>query len=368
MEGLGLTALFGRSYEGRRVLVTGHTGFKGSWLVLWLRSLGAEVGGLALPPDTDPAHWDLLRLPLDFEARVDLRDSEAVRRAVGTFRPEVVFHLGAQALVRRGYRAPTETFATNVLGLVHVLEAVRACDSVRAVVNATTDKVYEPHASERRYCESDPLGGHDPYSASKACAELVSACYRRSYFAKEDHPESQVRLATARAGNVVGGGDWAEDRLVPDLIRSALRGESLRLRNPRATRPWQHVLEPLSGYLRIGQLLLAGRLDGDTWNLGPTEHETLAVGDVVALLHRHWPALKVEHDVHEHPPEAPWLALDSGKAMHELGWHSVWGAGVALQRTSDWYRAFFDDRAVRSGADLASYVDAAREQGLQWTA
>lgn len=368
MEALGLNRLFGGTYTGRRVLVTGHTGFKGSWLALWLQELGAEVCGIALAPDTDPAHWDLLGLKLAQDVRVDLRDSAGVHTEIAGFQPEIVFHLAAQPLVRRGYRDPTTTFETNVNGLVHVLEAVRRCPSVRAVVNATTDKVYEPNTMRIGYQEDDRLGGHDPYSTSKACAELVSACYRRSYFNQDDGRGYAIQLATARAGNVIGGGDWGEDRLVPDLVRAANGGRPLRLRNPLATRPWQHVLEPLSGYLRIGQMLLAGVVSAETWNLGPSADATLAVGDVVARLHRAWPHLQVESDPGPHPHEAETLTLDCSKAACELGWRPVWDADITLQRTADWYRAYAETGSVRSLDDLATYTANAHDAALAWAA
>ena len=362
MEALDLSRQFGGSYAGRRVLVTGHTGFKGSWLVAWLDRLGAEVGGLALDPDTSPAHWDLLGMGLRRDARIDLRDAAAVDAAVRDFQPEIVFHLAAQPLVRRGYRDPVATFDTNVGGLVHLFEAVRRCDAVRAVVNATTDKVYASVAEPRAHAESDPLGGHDPYSTSKACAELVSACYRSSYFA----PAGRVRLATARAGNVIGGGDWSEDRLVPDAVRAVEAGTALRLRNPRATRPWQHVLEPLSGYLRLGQLLLEGRLQGDAWNFGPASDATLAVGDVAARLQLAWPQLRIERDDGEHPHEAPLLSLDSSRAVRELGWRPLWDAATAIERTARWYQARAATGEVRTREDIDAYTAVAKHAGLEW--
>ena len=362
MEALDLSHQFAGCYAGRRVLVTGHTGFKGSWLAAWLDALGARVAGLALDPDTTPSHWQLLDLRLEHDARVDLRDAQGVRAVFDAFAPEVVFHLAAQPLVRRGYREPTLTFDTNVIGLVNVLEAVRACPPMRAVVNATTDKVYAPAAQPRAYVESDPLGGHDPYSTSKACAELVSDCYRSSYFQGDDG----VRLATARAGNVVGGGDWSEDRLVPDVVRAVQSGQPVHLRNPDATRPWQHVLEPLSGYLRIGQRLLDGTLAGGAWNLGPSADASLAVGEVVARLQRAWPQLQVRHDRGEHPHEAPLLALDSARAMGALGWRPVWDASTTLARTADWYRAFAAGGGVRTRDDLAAFAGDARRAGLAW--
>ena len=366
MEAVGLSALFGGAYSGRRVLVTGHTGFKGSWLALWLHSLGAEVAGLALDPEHSPSHWQQLGLPVAMDARRDLRDADAVADALAQFQPEVVFHLAAQALVRRSYREPAATFAANVGGLVNLFEAVRGCASVRAVVNATTDKVYESHAAPGGYRESDPLGGHDPYSASKACAEIVSASYRLSYFAHGDATGRRVALATARAGNVVGGGDWAEDRLVPDLVRAATSGARLVLRNPRATRPWQHVLEPLSGYLLLGQKLLAGEPVDQAWNFGPSANATLEVGEVVRRLQAQWPGFEVGHDEGPHPHEAALLALDCSKSERQLGWRPVWDADTTLQRTVDWYRAMDRSGELRSADDLAAYVADARRAGLAW--
>lgn len=356
-------ALFGGSYRGRRVLVTGHTGFKGSWLALWLRELGAVVTGLALPPDTDPSHAQLLALGAD-EALVDLRDAAAVHAAVQSFAPEVIFHLAAQPLVRRSYREPTVTFDTNVMGLVHLLEAVRAAPSVRVVVNATTDKCYENRHTTRGYREGDALGGHDPYSASKACAEIVSASYRASFLAS-----GNVLLATARAGNVIGGGDWSQDRLVPDLVRAALADRAADIRHPASVRPWQHVLEPLSGYLLLGQRLLAGEDLAEAWNFGPDEAGHLSVGEVVSGFAAHWPALRHQlggADTSQH--EAELLHLDCSKAHERLGWRPVWNARTTLARTAGWYRAWHEHGELHSRSDLAAYLEDARRLGLGWAA
>lgn len=366
MDALGLSGLFGGAYVGRRVLVTGHTGFKGSWLALWLRDLGADVFGLALPADTEPSHWRSLGLKLSGEALIDLTDHEAVNAALAEFRPELVFHLAAQSLVRRGYRDPARTYAVNVGGLVNLLDSARICPSLRVIVNVTTDKVYEPPGPLTGYIERHPLGGHDPYSASKACAELVSASYRSSYFSSAGTGSHGVRLATARAGNVIGGGDWAEDRLVPDLVRAIASGNTLRLRNPEAIRPWQHVLEPLSGYLELGRRLLDSGSYQGAWNLGPSPGDVLSVHDLVQGLARFWPDLRVDMDPGPHPHEAPELLLDSSKAQTGLNWRPVWDSTEALARTAAWYRKHLEGGQPSSTDDIVAYVAGARLRGLAW--
>lgn len=354
--------MFGDAYRGRRVLVTGHTGFKGSWLVAWLQSLGAHVRGFSLDPETSPSHWELLALDGIDDIRGDLRDAHAIEAAVADGRPEIVFHLAAQPLVRRSYRDPVETFASNVTGLVNLFEAIRRAPGTIALVNATTDKVYAEHTSGRPYRESDPLGGHDPYSTSKACAELVTECYRKSFFL--DGP----RIATARAGNVVGGGDWAEDRLVPDMVRALSAGTPVALRNPAAVRPWQHVLEPLSGYLRLGQALLEGPMEQHAWNFGPGAGADLPVSRVVASLQALWPSLTVTSAPGPHPHEAHVLRLDGQLAADRLGWTPVWGAEVTLQRTAAWYDAWRSEGELRTQDDLAAFVGDARSRGDAWAA
>jgi CDP-glucose 4,6-dehydratase len=363
LESLALNDLFGHVYNGRRVLVTGHTGFKGSWLCLWLTALGAHVTGLALAPDTEPAHWKLLGLDNAHDQQIDLRDAVAVRQTLELAQPEIIFHLAAQSLVRRSYREPFTTFDTNVLGLVNLLEAVRVTPSVRALINATTDKVYMEQVTVTGYREDHPLGGHDPYSTSKACAELVTECYRKSFFG-----ESGPGVATARAGNVIGGGDWSHDRLVPDLVRAATTSSTLQIRHPDAVRPWQHVLEPLSGYLRLGQRLLAGETVEGSWNFGPSADATLPVQKLVALMQSHWPQLRSEHQPGPHPHEAATLKLDSSKAAKQLGWHPVWNAQTTLQSTIRWYRDYYEHGRIRSRENLQAYVDDARMAGLDWTA
>lgn len=363
---MDLSPLFGGVYAGRRVLVTGHTGFKGSWLAAWLVRMGARVTGVALDPDTVPSHWAALSLVGVDDRRIDLRDADALDAALAQTRPEIVFHLAAQALVRRSYRDPIATFGANVTGLVNLLESVRRCDAVRVVVNATTDKVYADSAPPHGYREGDPLGGHDPYSTSKACAELVSDCYRKSFFNDDDGRGFRVRLATARAGNVIGGGDWAEDRLVPDLVRSVATGNALRIRNPEATRPWQHVLEPLSGYLRLGQLLWDSTSVAGAWNFGPSVEGEVSVEALAARLSRHWPELRIEADSTPHPHEAPTLRLDSNKALDQLHWRPAWNIETAVARTADWYREFGSAGTLRTQHDLDAYVADACELDLAW--
>ena len=313
LQRVGLT-LFGDLYRGRRVLLTGHTGFKGSWLALWLDQLGANLAGVALPPNTLPNHWDLLGLGVS-DHRLDIRDAQTLSRAVGDFQPEIVFHLAAQPLVRRSYRDPAETWSTNVMGTVNLLEACRQTKSVRAIIVVTSDKCYENQEWEQGYRENDRLGGYDPYSASKAATELVAASYRKAFF----HETNVPLLATARAGNVIGGGDWCEDRLVPDLVRAITNKTSLEIRSPDSTRPWQHVLESLSGYLVLGQKLLEGHHKcADAWNFGPERDGNRTVADVLTRLSAHWPELAWHVTGQIQPHEAKLLCLDSSKAREEL--------------------------------------------------
>ena len=353
--------LFGRVFEGRRVLVTGHTGFKGSWLCLWLKALGADVTGIALDPDTQPSHWTLLGLDGVRDIRIDLADLPAITNAVKLCAPEIIFHLAAQPLVRASYRDPLGTFATNVTGLLNLLDAVRRTPGVRVLVNATTDKVYADHPREGGYREDDPLGGHDPYSSSKACAEIVTDCYRKSFLA-----ESGIQVATARAGNVIGGGDWAQDRLVPDIVRAAVDGTPLRIRYPTAIRPWQHVLEPLSGYLALAQALFAGGPMEPSWNFGPLAESTVPVAKLVSWATQAWPELSVETDPGPHSHEAASLMLNARQAHDRLGWAPVWDIDTTFSRTIEWYRAFTTSGRVSSHDDLAAYVGQAREKGMPW--
>jgi CDP-glucose 4,6-dehydratase len=361
LEGLGIT-YFNDAYRGRRVLVTGHTGFKGSWLALWLSELGAEVSGVALSPPTVPNHWDLLRLAIS-DHRLDIRDASGVAQATRQLQPEIVFHLAAQSLVRRSYSDPMGTWSTNVTGTVNLLEACRKISTLKAIVVVTSDKCYANRGSKQPYRETDCLGGHDPYSASKAAAEIVTASYRASFFERPDSPI----VATARAGNVIGGGDWSEDRLVPDLVRAIVEERALEIRSPDATRPWQHVLEPLSGYLLLGQEMLEGnRGCNGAWNFGPEANATRTVTDVLSSMAAFWPqaAWKVTSDPQSH--EARFLALDSSQARQKLAWQPIWSFDTTVGNTAHWYRRFLETRTADTRSQLNQYLIDARQAGLAW--
>ena len=346
------------SWRGRRVLVTGHTGFKGSWLSLWLHALGAEVTGFALAPPSEPSLFEAARIAeLIDHHEGDVRDLAAVRAVVEASRPEVIFHLAAQPLVRLSYREPVETCATNVMGTVHLLEAARRAPGVKAIVCVTSDKCYENREWVWPYRENDPMGGHDPYSSSKGCAELVAAAYRNSYFA--DGPA----LATVRAGNVIGGGDWAADRLIPDAVRALTSGKVLDIRRPDAVRPWQHVLEALGGYLQIAERLHAGeRQFADAWNFGPADDDTQPVSWIVDRMRSAWgeaPQAKADSGKRVH--EAGLLRLDCSKARAALAWQPALNLEQALDWIVAWHKSIGrgEDARVVTLAQIADYARAA---------
>jgi CDP-glucose 4,6-dehydratase len=325
----------GEFWRGRRVLVTGHTGFKGAWLSLWLQALGAEVIGFAGPPPSAPSLYRLARVEDGMESVPgDVRHVDAVGHVLERTRPEIVLHLAARSLVRRSLADPVGTYDVNVMGTANLLEAVRVVDGVRAVLVVTSDKCYADDGRAHGYREDDPLGGRDPYSSSKACQELVTAAYRGSLLA-----EQGVAVATARAGNVIGGGDWAEDRLVPDLMRAAFAGTPLVVRNPDAVRPWQHVLNPLSGYLRLAERLCGGEAGYDTaWNFGPADEDARPVGWVVEQLHERWPGpLEVTTAPATDDREATALRVNSTRARRRLGWTPTWDLTAGIDATVEWY-------------------------------
>jgi CDP-glucose 4,6-dehydratase len=345
-------------WHGRRVLLTGHTGFKGAWLALWLQSLGAQLTGFACDVPTDPSLFELARVGEGLRAHVlgDIRDERALYEALASTDPEIVIHMAAQSLVRRSFLHPRDTYATNVMGTVNVLDAVRHHAGVRVVVNVTSDKCYDNREWEWGYRESEPMGGHDPYSSSKGCAELVTDAYRRSFFSDPNGP----RVASARAGNVIGGGDWAAERLLPDIMRAALANETLRVRNPHALRPWQHVLCPLSGYLVLAQALWRTPHHATAYNFGPADEDSRPVGWIVERMASLWPgglSFTDEQDADgshpagnpaPQPHEAHHLKLDSSRARTRLGWQPVWGLAEGLDAVVEWYRRLAEHADMRA--------------------
>jgi CDP-glucose 4,6-dehydratase len=353
--------LFDQIYKGKKVFVTGHTGFKGSWLCLWLQQLGAEVIGFSIDLPSEPAHFDLLKLKM-VDIRGDIRNKALILQKIVDCQPDIIFHLAAQPIVRLSYEEPFSTFETNVMGTINVLEAARKSKSCKAVVNITSDKCYENKEWERGYVETDSMGGFDPYSASKGCAELVTSSWRRSFMEKEG-----ILLASARAGNVIGGGDWASDRLMPDIFKSANKMEKVKIRNPFSTRPWQHVLEPLGAYLLLGQKLLEGKTEfAEGWNFGPDDEDSKTVETVLKETKIHWNAIGFEIEkVENQPHEAGLLKLNIEKSKQILGWKPIWHFSKTIEITALWYKDFYTkeiDVYQRSLADLNNYIDAYKKQ------
>ena len=332
-------------WQGKRVLLTGHTGFKGSWLSLWLQSMGAVIRGISLAPPTTPALFNVAQVAQGMDHQVaDIREFEVINGLVSSFKPEIVIHMAAQPLVRLSYKQPLETYATNVMGTLHVLEAARHAGGVRAIVNITTDKCYDNKEWAWGYREDEPMGGHDPYSSSKGCVELLSSAYRNSFFKNAD-----IALATARAGNVIGGGDWALDRLVPDILRALEKQSPVLIRNPHATRPWQHVLEPLSGYLVLAERLYEnGQKDAEGWNFGPRDEDAKPVNWIVERLCEAWgDAATWEIQFGDHPHEAHFLKLDISKARQRLQWAPRWSLQTALGQITQWHQAWLAGQDMR---------------------
>ena len=376
MENLVGRRQFETFYRGRSVFITGHTGFKGGWLTTWLKMLGARVAGFSLPPESSrPSLFDIAEVGQNMVSIFgDVRDCSALTEAFKAQKPEIVFHLAAQPLVRRSYIDPVETYSTNVMGTVHVLQAVKSCPSVRVAIIVTSDKCYD-NCRAKAYSESDAMGGHDPYSASKGAAELVTASYRKSFFPPDHFEQHGVSLSSVRAGNVIGGGDWSKDRLIPDSILSLESGQPIVVRNPQSIRPWQHVLEPVAGYL-----WLAIRMRDDpvgyagAWNLGPRADDNETVRDIVDQVIEHWKSGQWElaSQEHEAPHEDMSLRLDSSKAANLLGWETALSVRESVHKTVEWYRAYYQDPNFDGYGvtmqNIADYVRTAQQAGMRWAA
>lgn len=351
-------------WNGKKVFLTGHTGFKGSWLSLWLQSMGAHVKGYALAAPTTPALFEEARVSKDMQSETgDIRDLQAVTQSMVSFAPDILIHMAAQPLVRLSYRQPVDTYSTNVMGTVHVLEAARQCSTLRAIVNVTTDKCYDNREWEWGYREHEPMGGHDPYSNSKGCAELVTSAYRNSFF----NGVQEAALASARAGNVIGGGDWAADRLIPDILIAFEKQQPVIIRNPRATRPWQHVLEPLSGYLLLAEKLWERGHDvAQGWNFGPLDEDAWPVDRILEQMVSTWGAgASWTLDQNPQPHEARYLKLDISKARAHLRWSPTWSLDTTLARIVDWHRAWLagDDAHSLCLKEIKAYMAAASSCG-----
>ncbi len=332
-------------WKGKRIFLTGHTGFKGSWLSLWLSSLGADVKGYALKPPSSPSLFNEANVDSVIDSQIaDIRDQKTLYKSMTTFDPDIVIHMAAQPLVRYSYNEPIETYEVNVIGTAKVLEVARSCSNLKVVVNITTDKCYENDGRSEGYRENDPMGGYDPYSSSKGCAELVTSAYRRSFLQKQG-----IGLSSVRAGNVIGGGDWAEDRLIPDILRSFERNESVVIRNPKATRPWQHVLEPLSGYLTLVQKMYNNpKKYSEGWNFGPNEKDVKQVDWILNRMISGWPNSSWELDKESNPHEAGFLKLDIAKAESKLGWKPVWRLDHTLEKIISWHKAWLDKEDMQA--------------------
>lgn len=357
MESLVKSNLLKNKYYNKKVFVTGHTGFKGSWLALWLNHLGAVVKGYSKSIPTSPSHYHLLNLDIEDEIG-DVRDKHQLKKSINDFNPDIVFHLAAQPLVRDSYKDPIETYETNVQGTLNLYEACRTASNLKAIVSITTDKVYANKEKNEGYIESDDLGGYDPYSSSKACVELMTNSYRNSFWnVKEYNKSHQVLLSTVRAGNVIGGGDWAKDRLIPDLIRSTIANNPAKIRNPFAIRPWQHVLEPLHGYLILGSSLLDKNVGhASAWNFGPSKKAHINVRNICEIFDRNWNDFKYEEEPNvSHMKETNVLQLISKKSNEKLSWSPIWD-DCCIEKTIEWYKAFYQHNEVKSLNQLETYL------------
>jgi len=359
---------FNNIYNGKRVFITGHAGFKGSWLALWLTKLGATVKGYSLFPITAPSHWNLMGLNIE-SVNWDIGDSAKLEEELRNFQPDIVFHLSAQAIVLQAYENPVQTYEINVIGTLKLLEACRKCDSVKAIINVTSDKCYDNKEWVFRYREVDAVGGYDPYSSSKACSEILTASYRNSYWNIDSYPyKHHTLLATCRAGNVIGGGDWARDRLIPNTVRSVIEKSSVLIRDSEATRPWLHVLDVLSGYILVGQRLLEGdKYCAKAWNFGSSDENSISVETAVKLMKEYWDDIKIDYDTSILPHEAKLLNLDSSQALIELKWHPVWRIRTVMEKTALWYKHYINSKSILSSIQVNEYMEDAKKQQLIWT-
>lgn len=363
MENMEIEKLFGKIYKNKKVLITGHTGFKGSWLAYWLQLMGADVYGIALEPTSKPNHFELLDLKINSYIQ-DINDFTGTDRIIQNIKPEIIFHLAAQPLVRLSYKEPLNTLSTNIIGTANILEAARKLDDLKALVIITSDKCYENKEWVWGYRENEAMGGKDPYSASKGCAEIITSAYNNSFF----NNDSSALIATARAGNVIGGGDWAKDRIMTDIVESASNNKKVFLRFPQATRPWQYVLEPLSGYLTLGWYLLENKRNyTGAWNFGPNYENNVSVLELVKKSQKHWDRINFDFDRDNHPYEADFLMLDSSKAIKLLEWKPVWGFDKTVENTIKWYKNFYDNSEILSFEILKNYINEAKKLNVKWS-
>ncbi|RXJ84406.1 CDP-glucose 4,6-dehydratase [Arcobacter cloacae] len=358
--------LFSGIYKNKTVLITGHTGFKGSWLCFWLKQMGANVIGYSLDAPTTPNHFELLNLDI-ISIKGDIKNFEHLNTIFQTYKPDIVFHLAAQSLVKYSYDNPIETYETNVIGTLKVFEACKNANT-KCIVNITSDKAYENKEWIWGYKETDSLGGYDPYSSSKSCSDILTNSYRNSFFNPKDYKKRHNTLiASCRAGNVIGGGDWAKDRLMSDIMLSISQNKKVEIRNPNATRPWQHVLEPLSGYLYIGQKLFEEKVEfSEAWNFGPNNESNITVKDVLKNVKKYWDKLDYEINLNSEFHEANLLKIDSTKANTILKWNNVWDKSKSIEKTVNWYKNFYENNKVLTSEDLMNYILDAKEKGVSW--
>ena len=362
--------LFGGNYAGKTILLSGNTGFKGTWMAYWLTKMGAKVIGYSKDIPSEPSHFKLLKNSYSDFITGDINDLNHLKKVFNNFQIDIVFHLAAQSLVRYSYNNPIETFQTNVIGTANVIEASKNKASVKGILVITSDKCYENFEDDRPYNENDRMGGYDPYSASKGCAELITSSYRRSFFSiNEFGKKHTLILASGRAGNVIGGGDWSEDRLIPDIVKNTAKGLITEIRNPKATRPWQHVLEPLSGYLLLGQKILEGDISvSEGWNFGPKNNETLSVHEVLKTAQNYWNAIAFDTPPqHNIPHEAKLLRLDCTKSNTQLNWLPVWNTDTAIEKTILWYKNYYENNILSTENDIFNYVEDAKKLNYVWT-